>query len=94
MFLKSDARRFTGHLRPCTRLAPKSFDSENSLRQQATVVLFLPRRRSWAITIFSFVQGGLLKGFFAPLHLYVGFLHVWLSYAFLPISLGWWLACG
>jgi len=34
------------------------------------------------------------EGFFAPVHLYVGFLRVWLSYAFLPISLGWWLMGG
>jgi len=36
----------------------------------------------------------MLKGFLAPVHLYIGFLRVGLSYAFLPIGLGWWLVCG
>ena len=81
-------------LRPCLRLAPKPLGSGYSLRHQATVVLSSPLRRPWAVRFFSFVLGSLLKGFFAPVHLYVGFLRVWLSYAFLPISLGWWLVCG
>jgi len=37
--------------------------------------------------------GPLLKGFFAPVPLYVGFLRIWLSYAFLPVGLGWRLVC-
>jgi len=73
---------------PVSRLAPKPLGSGKFLRQQATVVLSLRLRGPWAVRFFSFVLGGLLKGFFAPVHLYVGFLRVWLSYAFLPISLG------
>ena len=93
MFLKSGARRFPGSP-PVTRLAPKPLGSGSFLRQQATVVLSCPLRRPWAVRFFSFVVGGLLKGFFAPVRLYVGFLRVWHSYAFLPIGLGWWLVCG
>jgi len=81
-------------LHPCLRLAPKPLGSGNSLRHQATVVLSFPLRRPWAVRIFPFVLGSLLKGFFAPVHPFVGFLRAWLSYAFLPISLGWWLVCG
>ena len=81
-------------LRPCLGLAPKPLGSGNSLRHQATVVLSSLLRRPWAARFFSFVLGSLLKGFFAPVHLYVGFLRVWLSYAFLPFSLGWWLVRG
>jgi len=60
----------------------------------AIVVLSFPRCRPWAVRFVSCFLGSLLKGFFAPVRLYVGFLRVWLSYAFLPISLGWWLVCG
>jgi len=60
----------------------------------AIVVLSSALHRPWAVRSFSFVEGSLLKGFFAPVRLYVGFLRVWLSYGFLPISLGWWLVCG
>jgi len=64
------------------------------LGHPALVVLSFPRRRPWAVRFFSFVLGSLLKAFFALVRLYIGFLRVWLSYAFLPISLGWWLVCG
>ena len=79
MFLKFGARRFPGSL-PVTRLAPKPLGSANSLRQQATVVISSPLRRPWAVRLFSIVLGSLLKGFFAPVRLYVGFL---LGYSFL-----------
>jgi len=65
-----------------------------SVRAPGNSSFILLLRRRWAVRFFSFVLGSLLKGFFAPVHLYVGFLHVWLSYAFLPISLGWWLVGG
>ena len=80
-------------VRLCHRLAPMPLGSGDSLRQQATVVLCFPLRRPCAARFFSFVEGSLLKGFFRRVHLYVGFLRVWLSNAFLPISLGWWLMC-
>jgi len=97
IFLKSVARRLVGTVRPrrvhpCRPLGLGS--STILLGHPATVVLSFPLRQPWAVRFFSFVYGSLLKGFFAPVHLYVGFLRVWLSYTFLPISLGWWLVCG
>jgi len=93
MFLKSVARQLPG-TPPVSRLAPQQLGLGNSLRHSGNSSFILPLRRPWAVRFFSFVLGSLLKGFFAPVHLYVGFLGVWLSYAFLPMSLGCWLVCG
>jgi len=97
MFLKSVARQLLGtvrprHARPCSPLG-LGF-STISVRATGNSSFILLLRRPGAARFFSFVWGSLLKGFFAPVHLYVGFLRVWLSCAFLPISLGWWLVCG
>ena len=98
MRLKSAARRLLGTVRPrpARPCSPCGFGVQYvfPLVQPATVVLSLPLRRPWAVRFFSFVEGSLLKGFFAPVRFWVGFLRVWLSYAFLPLSLGWWLVCG
>jgi len=97
MFLKSATRRILGTVRPrpARPCSPLGFGVQYvfPLGHAAICSFILPLRRPWAVRFFSFVLGGLPKGFFAPVHLYVGFLRVWLSYAFLPISLCWWLVC-
>ena len=95
--LKSAARRILGTVRPrparpCSPLG-LGF-STISFRAAGNSSFILPLRRPWAVGFFAFVLGSLLKGFFAPVHLDFGFLWVWLSYAFLHVSLGWRLVCG
>jgi len=83
-----------GHSTRATALPRSPAGQGNCIRHSGQSSFILPLCRPWAVRFFSFVLGGLLKGFLAPVRLYVGFLRVWLSYAFLPISLGWWLVCG
>ena len=93
MFLKSVAGRFP-RFPPVSHLASRPIGLGNSLRHSGNSRFILPLRRPWALRFLSVVLGSLLKRFFAPVHLYDGFLRVWLSYAFLPITPGWWLVCG
>ena len=75
MFLKSAARRILGtvHPRPARPCSPLGFGVQYvfPLGHPATVVLSSPLRRPWAVRFFSFVLGGLLKGFLAPVHFFV-----------------------
>ena len=78
--LKSEARRLPG-TPPVTYALPLNrFGRGTSFRHPATVVLASLLVGTCAVYILSFVSGSLLKGFFAPVRLYVGFL---LGYSFL-----------
>ena len=78
--LKSEASPITGHPARVNALPLSRFGRGISFRHPATVVLALLFVGACAVQILSFVLGSLLKGFFAPVRLYVGFL---LGYSFL-----------
>jgi len=78
--LKSEASPITGRPARVNALLLSRFGRGISVRHPAIVVLAFLFVGACAVQILSFVLGGLPKGFFAPVRLYVGFL---LGYSFL-----------
>jgi len=77
---KVQSAPITGHPAGVNALPLNPFGRGISFWYPATVVLALIFVGACAVQILSFVLGSLLKGFFAPVRLYVGFL---LGYSFL-----------